>query len=854
MGDSDDEFGRRRRDKFRRERDDFDSRREDRGRERGQWDERGRMNWEKRDRRDYREFDRRRDRYSPNDRDDISPPVKRFRGGEWENRGGNYSHFEGGFGGGGHHHGNWGGNHGDMGPPGQNNFGNQNRGQEPDYPTQPPMMSFKQFLSTQDDNITDEEAIRKYNEYKIDFKKQQINEFFLAHKEEEWFKAKYSPEEFDKHQEESRLALKHRCSVFNKLLELGRVDNISVDVDKSDGIVKLLDAAVILMEGGTEFDLKILDMEPKPEETTNIICKQQISDTNKKVEEEKQTKEDGEEKEGEEEEGEEKKKSDVAEDDVDPEDKKDEIDEKESPKKKKKKKRDYESGSESDSWSSSESEMEVTPVADEAVVTSIETVDKPLEQNGDTSQAENKISNEDTTEVSKTEDKEQDTQEEGEHKDQPKPQAFHKTHSIFLRNLAPTITKQEVEAMCKRYPGFLRVALQDPQPERRFFRRGWVTFDRTVNIKDICWNLNNIRLRDCEMGAIVNRELKQRVRPVSGITAHKTVTKQDIKHAAKIVQNFDNRWNIWADDEEKKDEEKEPAMVMGLVSSNPVLKNITDYLVDEGSYEEEAYFGECIDDKPKDGNTDITVERDDELCKVLDKMILYLRIVHSFDYYSCVEYPKEDEMPHRCGIIHARGSAPNNKVSQQELEKFVKANTQELAKDKWLCPLSGKKFKGPEFVRKHLFNKHAEKVEEVKQEVAYFNNYLLDPKRPHLPEHPSSRQGAPPPPMYRQDSGGYNQQGVGVYQTGFRGNMGGGGGGGGNYNRPMYNNYQGYHHSTNYHNRGGGGGGGGHDYRQDYRRDRGGGGAYFRRDRGRQDPRGLIEYRDLDAPDDNDIF
>jgi len=58
------------------------------------------------------------------------------------------------------------------------------------------------------------------------------------------FKAKYSPEEFDKHQEESRLALKHRCSVFNKLLELGRVDNISVDVDKSDGIVKLLDAGM----------------------------------------------------------------------------------------------------------------------------------------------------------------------------------------------------------------------------------------------------------------------------------------------------------------------------------------------------------------------------------------------------------------------------------------------------------------------------------------------------------------------------------------------------------------------------------------------------------------------------------
>lgn len=29
-----------------------------------------------------------------------------------------------------------------------------------------------------------------------------------------------------------------------------------------------------------------------------------------------------------------------------------------------------------------------------------------------------------------------------------------------------------------------------------------------------------------------------------------------------------------------------------------------------------------------------------------------------------------------------------------EIDKFVQANTRELSKDKWLCPLSGKKFKG----------------------------------------------------------------------------------------------------------------------------------------------------------------
>jgi hypothetical protein len=57
------------------------------------------------------------------------------------------------------------------------------------------------------------------------------------------------------------------------------------------------------------------------------------------------------------------------------------------------------------------------------------------------------------------------------------------------------------------------------------------------------------------------------------------------------------------------------------------------------------------------------------------------------------------------------------KDEDAEIEKFIVANTQELSKDKWLCPLSGKKFKGPDFVRKHILNKHNEKVDEVKQEV-----------------------------------------------------------------------------------------------------------------------------------------
>lgn len=51
------------------------------------------------------------------------------------------------------------------------------------------MLSFKNFLLDQDDNIDQEEAVRRYNDYKTDFKKTQIAEFFAAHKNEEWFES-----------------------------------------------------------------------------------------------------------------------------------------------------------------------------------------------------------------------------------------------------------------------------------------------------------------------------------------------------------------------------------------------------------------------------------------------------------------------------------------------------------------------------------------------------------------------------------------------------------------------------------------------------------------------------------------
>lgn len=63
------------------------------------------------------------------------------------------------------------------------------------------------------------------------------------------------------------------------------------------------------------------------------------------------------------------------------------------------------------------------------------------------------------------------------------------------------------------------------------------------------------------------------------------------------------------------------------------------------------------------------------------------------------------------------------------LEEFIALNCVKLGNEKWLCPLSGKKFKSPVFIEKHLHSKHEDKLNEVHDEVCgirvFFSKFFL---------------------------------------------------------------------------------------------------------------------------------
>ena len=124
---------------------------------------------------------------------------------------------------------------------------------------QPLKMTFKAFLSTQDDSITDEEAAQKYGDYKMEFRRQQLNEFFSCHKESEWFRVKYHPEESKKRKEVISSGVNKRMETFKDLVKAGFVKDLSVNINAEFDLVKLFDRAVIMLEGGTEKDLQIPD-------------------------------------------------------------------------------------------------------------------------------------------------------------------------------------------------------------------------------------------------------------------------------------------------------------------------------------------------------------------------------------------------------------------------------------------------------------------------------------------------------------------------------------------------------------------------------------------------------------------
>lgn len=589
--------------------------------------------------------------------------------------------------------------------------------------TQPLLLNFKQFMCRLDDDIDHEEAASRFDDYRCQFKQKQLSNFFNAHKSEQWFRHRYHPTESSVRRQQLRQHLLRRRRVFFECLQRGLFDKVNLDADRINDLLRTLDTIAIRLEGGDDRDLIVLD-----HELSSLDKLIKSTDANRNVK-------------------------------AEPEDINVQMD------------------------SDLNGNLDLKSL-----------LERPL----------------------------------------------HKTTSLFLRQLPLELAREELEQLFEKHH-FLRIALADPHfDDSGVTRKAWVSFARNADIKQIYLELNGVKVRGMEIGAIINKDLCRRIRSTHPLNSNRNAITAHIRLAVKLILHLDRTRKVWQhvsfnpipneseqegpDSVEMKEEEdmidettskalgptgsnglsvdskpleddetllnfeldqvEHDLKVFGLDSRNPVLKLATDYLIEVGAAEEEELLGGDVDlEADNDPNA---FERDEAAIRVLDKLLLYLRTVHSFDFYYYGEYANEDEMPNRLGILHVRGKAPTleqlasgnfgkakldshlklvdgkinsfiDAIGEVELEKakelglrdpeveveqFINDNTVEIAKEKWLCPLSGKKFKGADFVKKHILNKHAERLQQVREDCEFFNNYVKDKRRPLLPEHPTNRSEA----------------------------------------------------------------------------------------------------------------
>lgn len=286
--------------------------------------------------------------------------------------------------------------------------------------------------------------------------------------------------------------LKARCDLFVDFMKNGKFDNVSLDSVNSEKLIKLMDWYVVRLEGGSEEDAaKLLSDEPI---RTRIAPKltEEVKETSVKNEENGA----GEEKDSDESSGESGSEGDSSTEDG-------------AKRKKSKPKKAADSlEAELDSNSKTEDKADDAMDADEDGSNDNNAAKRGKKRlrSGGSQAASGGSDGENSDEDEKNDDKDENGGAGGENsngsvdkkrkpllatpeqkkmqidEDDELPQ-LHRTASVFLRNVAPTITKGEVEGLCKKYSGYLRTAIADPQPEKRWARRAWVTFKRNVNIK-----------------------------------------------------------------------------------------------------------------------------------------------------------------------------------------------------------------------------------------------------------------------------------------------------------------------------------------------------------------------------------
>ncbi|KAI9499201.1 hypothetical protein BDB00DRAFT_866685 [Zychaea mexicana] len=354
---------------------------------------------------------------------------------------------------------------------------------------------------------------------------------------------------------------------------------------------------------------------------------------------------------------------------------------------------------------------------------------------------------------------------------------------LVIKTVPPTIAREKIIEMCSGVDGFEYVVLSEPSPNKKFHRIGWIHFKHGTDMQKAFNELDSRKIDDFVFHLAMNYKNQYQSR-TSKVTPEIASTskrlQKDLDQAKQLAKHLEAE--LGGD-------------VNGLQAVLARAKEVIAKHKSATSTTETGAEGEDPTESNNDksgADMDIdnqSIEESWSLKKELDMILAYLRHVHMYCYYCALECDSQEEINRRCVDPHLRKvgtageegdpkqSAKNEKNGVQwcknidqkiamkisvpddrELErlggKVLKTETDAYVKEhvlkeheaKYKCRVGdcAKAFKGFEYVEKHIFSKHPEEIDAIKEEVEFYNNYICDPNHLVPVNNPNANAGNMP--------------------------------------------------------------------------------------------------------------
>lgn len=113
-------------------------------------------------------------------------------------------------------------------------------------------MSFQNYIRTLSNHIDENTACKRYRDFMADLSQSKVGRFFDANKDREWFRLKYHPTENQKIFQQNNSNFLKRLKIFNDLDSQKLLDQISFSIPDASRVLNLMDAIIVSLESGPQ--------------------------------------------------------------------------------------------------------------------------------------------------------------------------------------------------------------------------------------------------------------------------------------------------------------------------------------------------------------------------------------------------------------------------------------------------------------------------------------------------------------------------------------------------------------------------------------------------------------------------